>query len=102
MPSVVLRWLVLSVGFGVACRYRWAGTLSPNGTYPNSEGENMEATPKPNKTETEPRTWRSMSDLHIDITEALEVGKAPEAIAAEFPIDLALVLVVAEEIGVSS
>ena len=61
----------------------------------------MEATPKPNKTETEiePRTWRSMSDLHIDITEALEAGKAPEAIAAEFGIDLALVQGVVEEVS---
>ena len=59
----------------------------------------MEATPKPNKTETEPRTWRSMSDLHIDITEALEAGKAPEAIAVEFGIDLALVQGVVAEVS---
>ena len=47
----------------------------------------------------EPRTWRSMSDLHIDITEALEAGKAPEAIATEFGIDLALVQGVVEEVS---
>jgi len=62
----------------------------------------MEAVSKPNKTETGPRKWRSMSDLHIDITEALEAGKAPEAIAAEFGIDLALVQGVVEERAVSS
>lgn len=33
--------------------------------------------------------WRSMSDLHVDITESLEAGKTPEAIASEFNIDLA-------------
>jgi len=71
----------------------------------------MEATPKPNKPETEPRTWRSMSDLHIDITEALEylVGrfgtlneKDIQGVAEYLGIDLALVQGVAEEMGVSS
>ena len=57
----------------------------------------MEDTTKLNKTETAPRKWRSMSDLHIDLTEALEAGKTPEAIASEFGIDLALVQGVVEE-----
>lgn len=55
----------------------------------------MEATVK--NTKPEPRRWRSMSDLHIDLTEALEAGKTPQAIATQFGIDLALVEGVAEE-----
>ncbi len=60
---------------------------------------------------TERRTWRSMSDLHIDITEALEylVGrfgtlneKDIQGVADYLGIDLALVQGVAEEMGVSS
>jgi NADH:ubiquinone oxidoreductase subunit E len=71
----------------------------------------MEAVSKPNKTETGPRKWRSMSDLHIDITEALEylVGrfgtlneKDIQGVADYLGIDLALVQGVAEELGVSS
>lgn len=59
----------------------------------------------------EPRTWRSMSDLHIDITEALEylVGrfgtlneKDIQGVAEYLGIDLDLVQGVAEEMGVSS
>jgi len=45
------------------------------------------------------RLWRSMSDLHIDITEALEAGKTPEAIASDFGISLDLVEGVVEEVG---
>ena len=62
-----------------------------------SEGDNMES----NETLTS-RTWHSMSDLHIDIIEALEAGKAAEVIAAEFRIDLSLVEGVVEERAVAS
>ncbi len=59
-----------------------------------SERETMEATETPTE-----RLWRSMSDLHIDISEALEAGKTPEAIASDFGISLSLVEGVVEEVG---
>jgi len=37
------------------------------------------------------RRWRSMSDLHIDITERLEAGETPSSIAAEFGVDIDIV-----------
>ena len=48
------------------------------------------------------RRWRSMSDLHIDITEALEQGFSHRMIAVEFGIDIERLGAIAEALGVSS
>ena len=53
----------------------------------------METTETPTE-----RRWHSMSDLHIDIAEALEAGTAPEDIASAFVISLDLVEGVVEEV----
>ena len=45
------------------------------------------------------RRWRSMSDLHVDITEALEQGFSHRMIAVEFGVDIELVEGVAEDLA---